>query len=760
MPKILRTTLLSLLGIALSFYATPITPAAVLEPWLEDFDSRSTGMQVTDIEPAWSVTGGNAADATVQTSVTSSGTGKALVLTGTEDPLTVARTAVYGGQTPTWVRFMIRPGVGGEQRMPPTTGIAAVSFDYTGKILANDGATWIETGKTYDPQSWWEVIYKLNFNSHTYDLFLVPEGSADDFTPVKTGLKFVDPSKNSLEIFEVGGAFSNAQEDETYIDIVTVTYVEGLGFATAAQTITQGEVSTLMSVQLQNSVGEAQKAIFDTFLDLKTASSGGEFSLTEEPWTPITQVLIPKDATSVSFFYKDSVLGKPVITVEESVDQGWTEAIQQQNIVYYDPHFEVLATSPQVSGTSFPVSIYAKNEQGEVDTEYTGSIGLSLTYIDPAGGSYNITPTESSGFSGGVLQLDVAYDDAGSIQINVLDLADTSRVGTSGIIEVRPAGFQVQAANYQVVDKPFSLTVSAVNSKGAPTPNYSGTVTLGIESLDANSSGSLGTASVTLNGGPQTIETTFNAWGSIYINAEGGESSGLIGKSEVLTFHPHTLSLVVTEPPAPRDFFYIQEPINLALSALSYTGSTISNYAGTVTFNSAAVLGLPPEVTFQNGQTLSLQAVGQLPGTYSLSAQDTASGVGSEDYLVHIKEAILKVASTVGAVGGSVEVPIYLVDEEGEIIDAESNTILSFLFDEENPNNSMNSSSYNYPIQLINGRATLLVTNTEAETITITPSFPFALKVESGTVRFGRYATKGVGVLLWRELRPEPTDSE
>lgn len=744
-------------SIALLFNATPSAHAVILDSWIESFDNRESGIKVTEVE-SWTVTSGSEDLATIETSVTPSGTGKALVLTGNEDPLTVARTAVYGGQTPTWVRFMIRPGVGGEERLPPTTGIAAVSFDYTGKVLANDGVSWTDTGVSYEPQTWWEVIYKLNFNTHTYDLYLIPEDSADDFSPVKTGLRFVDPSRNSLEVFEIGGAFSKVQEDETYIDEITVTYIDKLEFVTGGQTITQGESSSLITVQLQNSVGEAQKAIFDTFLDLKTSSSNGEFSLSEDTWSPITQILIPKDATSVSFFYRDSTLGKPTITVRASEEQGWTEAIQQQNIVYFDPHFEVLATSPQVAGQPFPISIYAKNEQGEIDTEYTGTVGLSVTYIDPTGSIHDITPSEGVGFSGGLLQTNVTYDDAGSIRINVMDLADTSRIGASGVVQVKPAGFSVVADSKQTVDMPFNLTVSAINAKGAPTPGYSGTVTLGLETVDPNASGTLSTTSVSLNGGPKTIETSFNAWGSIYINAEAADNTSLIGKSNILTFHPYQLKMEITAPPSPRDFFYIQEPIQVKLSAISFTGGTIPNYAGTVTFNSAAVLDLPDEMTFQNGQSLSLQAVGKLPGTYSLSARDIASGVSTENYLVHIKEAILKVISTVGAVGSSVEVPIYLVDEEGEIIDAESSTELSFLFDEENDNNSLNSSSYNYPIQLINGRATLLLTNTEAENITITPSFPFALKVESGTVRFGRYATKGVGVLLWRELRPEPLD--
>ena len=62
------------------------------------------------------MTQGLDSSALIQAGVTPHGTGKALQLVASATPVTVTRPATYGGLKPTWVRFRIRPGGGGEPR--------------------------------------------------------------------------------------------------------------------------------------------------------------------------------------------------------------------------------------------------------------------------------------------------------------------------------------------------------------------------------------------------------------------------------------------------------------------------------------------------------------------------------------------------------------------------------------------------------------------------------------------------------------------
>ena len=350
------------LSIAASILITVLTAdALVLDSFIEDFESRTAGSSINGVE-FWAVNTGSISNAMVQTSVTPGGTGKALEVTGDEDLVSLSRTASYGGATPTWVRFLIRPGIGGERRDTPSTGIAAVSFDYTGTVLAADGTSWVETGKTYTPGAWWEVIYKLNFNSHTYDLYMRPVNTSNlDFTPVKSDLRFIDPGRNSLESFTVEGAYSTTMSDDTFVDELTVTYIDRIELVTAAQTLIEDKASEVYTLQLQNSLGEPQRAPYDVTLELSSTSSDGEFSLKAQPWTPVTQTIIPKDSSSATFYYRDSRVGKPTLSINEFPDQGWTDALQQQNVIEAFDHFDVTVFSPQIAGVPFNVTLSARD---------------------------------------------------------------------------------------------------------------------------------------------------------------------------------------------------------------------------------------------------------------------------------------------------------------------------------------------------------------------------------------------------------------
>lgn len=749
---------MTLFFLVLAFLVAP--PAqAVLDTYMQDFDGLTADTTV-DGQDLFSVSAGSTSNALVQSSVTFTGTGKALKVTGASTPVRVGRSTNYGGLTPTWVRFIIQPGVGGERLSSPSTGIAAVSFDFSGTILAANGKAWVDTGQTFTTGNWYDVTYKLNFTNRTYDLYVRIAGiPLTGFTPVKTGLGFIDSSKTSLGTVRMDGAYSTTQPDSTYFDNLSINYIERVDFASAAQTVIQDQISGPITVQLQNSLREPQKAPEDLVLELMTSSSGGKFSLQKEPWLNITQVTLNRDATSAIFYYKDSKAGKPILQVNEFPDRGWIDGLQQQKVIAKAPHFEVLATSPQVAGVPFTVTIYARDENGILQEDYSGTAALTATYISPATGTKQLDPTTVSGFIKGKKEFQMTYPDAGTIQMTVTDASNASKTGTSGEIFFLPSKFQLDLEPQQVVARPFSLTVSALNAVGALTPNYQGTANLTIVPIKPEtSSGLLSPASIgpaSFSGGKATVQATYPNWGTITITATDASAPAITATSGTITFNPESLLVKVQPPPAPRDFFYTDESFKVEISALAAGGAVIPNYTGTFELSTTSGFGLPDKYTFTAGDsgthilTLSIGS----PGAYSVQAKEAGSSLTSAKLSVTVKQALLKVISTVAPIGSATQVTVLLVDEKGKVIESESSATMKVRLVEESPNGSISSSALGQPIRIVKGRATFLIADSEAETVGVIPFSELGLKVQPGVVRFGRFAKRGVGVLLWREVK-------
>lgn len=738
---------------------TTSAQAVVLDSFVEDFEGRTADATIHDAE-FWKVTAGSTLDALVQSSVTPRGSGKALKLAGASTPVSVARSTTYGGMSPTWVRMLIRPGVGSEQRAAPTSGIAAVTFDASGKILSADGTRWVDTGLTFTTDAWWEVIYKLNFTSRTYDLYATPlNTSGTTFTPVKTGLNFIDSSNTALHSIQFQGAYSPSQPDDAYVDDLTITYIERIAFVSPAQTLVQDQPSGPIMVQLQSNLRDPQRAVEDILLEFKSTSPGGRFSLEREPWRDITQRLLVKDTTSVTVYYKDSRVGQPILSVKEFPDRGWLEGLQQQKVLSKVAHFEVLASSPQTAGAAFPVTIEARNAEGAVDETYAGTVALRAIYVSPASGTKPLVPTQASGFQKGRVELSAAYSDAGAILITVADTSDETKTGSSGQLLVVPARLVLEAEARQIVNQPFGLTVKALGADGSLTPNYQGPVTLGLQAVTPMTTKSLlspptiGAAS--FQGGAALIEARYPSWGTILVTAADTAFPTVVGRSTPLTFHPKEVRLTVVPPPAPRDFFYTQESFKVDVSGVDAEGKPIPDYLGTVALSASSALGVPETYTFtaDDHGVHQFSASAAAPGAYQLQAQESAAGLVSATASVTVKQALLKVVSGVAPVGSTAAVTILLVDDQGKVIESESTATITVKLVEENPNESVSASALTQVATFSQGKATVLLSDTEEETVTLTPSSPLGLKAQSGTVRFGRFATKGVGILLWHEIR-------
>ena len=734
---------------------------AVIDTYYEDFDDRQDDTTIDGVDGTWSVEEGEASDAITQDSTTYEGTGNALELIGAETAVNVSDAKSFDRISPTWLEFIVKPGVGAQARTLPTGKIAAVTFDHTGKIYASDGSSWTDTGETFTSDEWYRVILKLDFSNHLYDIYISAVDTPDVmFIPDKQNLGFIDTSIDSMSYIKFGGVYNPSRtDDDSYIDNLIVHFIEKLEIITTSQTITEDQPSGHITVQLQNALSETQTAWRDITLELHSTSDSGEFSLDKDAWQPVTQLIIPENAQEATFYYKDGRAGSPIITVSEYPDRGWDDALQQEEIISEVAAFDVSAVTPQTAGEYFNILITAKDEEGNVNETYTGEIEILVNYISPDSGAMGIAPQTASGFNGGILELSAVYPDCGMIEITVVDAEDISKTGNSGEILFLPANFGVTCETPQVTGTEFPLTVTAYNAQNEVTPNYQRPVMLEIIPISPADilEGVLSPATIIgnefINGGVER-DVIYDRWGTIKIKAYDEGYPARAGTGEAIEFRPDSLLIEVKAPSEERDFFYIGENIEITMSVVDGEGNPIPNYFGSLIISSTVGLTMPQGYIFveTDGGSHIFISSSDSTGTYIVGAEEEESGLTAQSPSIEVKSATLIVDDTESPLG-TTEVIIYLVDEEGNVITSENDLTITIELEEENSNSSASSPASTQAVTLQNGRAIVLVSNTEPEFVTITPRSAYKFKIKKGTVKFGRIAKTGIGVLMWREIK-------
>ncbi len=747
-------------GVCFLFLLIPLQTAhaQLLDSYTENFDDRTEDTSINGVN-LWSVTQGDPMQAMIDTAVTPSGAGKSLKLVGALTNVHLGRPMNYGNLSPTWIRFRVRPAVAAENPEVPETGIAAVCMDHTGKVMASDGATWLDTGKSYESGRWYNVALKLNFSNHTYDVYVTDTVNPDsDFTPVKTGLHFIDPSINAVSDIHFNGSYSTTTDDDSYIDDISVTFFDRLEFTSSSQKLLLGEVSGPIGIQLQSANSAPQTAIADMSLELHTSSAGGKFSLDPDNWQDILSLILPQGAQAVTIYYKDISPGKPIISVSEFPDAGVTDALQSEEIVNTVASFKVEPAGPFVAGQDFVLSLTARQEDGTPDANYSGTVDLRAEYVSPAQGTMSLSLASGSGFVNGALDLVLSYPDCGEIMIVVNDEEEVNKIGYSPQIKFVPAGFTVEAAAVQTIGKLFPLTIRARNVAGAVTPNYAESVNLSVVPVSpaAMTNPQLSLSSVAgtrFSGGIAEPEVFFDLAGTIKIKAAAAMDASKQGTSGELTFVPKGISAVVSEPPGERGFFYLGEAIKLEVMLVGETGEAVANFNGLVEFSGPVSLGLPDDYNFTEKDagmhTFTLRPTQS--GTFSVTVSTADGSLIGETQRFLIKNAIIQVVDNTSPVGTG-EVEIQIVDEDGNLISSENDLTVNVDIEEELGNGSAYLSSGQ--VKLKNGRGLLSITDSEAEIVTINPTVPGGkIKSKRGTLTFGRVGKSGVNFQIWREIK-------
>jgi len=733
------------------------TQAMAVDTYVETFDSRA-GNATIDGTDSWKVITGTAQDVLVQSDVIFGNSGSALKIAGQPTAVNVKRSGPYGGLTPTWIRFKIKPSHSGQTPTVPSSGVAAVCLDYSRKVLANNGSSWIDTGGTYASDKWYDVSLKLDFSNHTYDFYFQDSDDPDaQAAPLKTGLKFIDTSLNVLTALKFSGGYSLTQNGDVYVDDVSVMYIDKFEIISPVQKLQIDQVSSPITVQLQDSLSNPQTAADNFTLELKSTSLRGKFSIQRQPWVDITQIIIPKDSQQATFYYKDSSPGRPMITISEYPDKGFTDATQEEEIYNQVSQFDIETSSPHVAGVGFNIIITAKDEDGNVNENYSGTVVLEANYISPLSGNYNFSPVEISGFMRGKLETVITYPDCGLVSMAVKDKDDPSKTGLSTQILFLPASFVVTADGSQIVSKPFNFEVSARNIANQITPNYNSAVRVYPVAIDpVDITGSMFSPSVVKSGdfknGIIKVDASYNLYGAIKIRVEDPSDSSKQGLSGQIIFLPKDILIELEKPEGSRNFFYIGEPIKFTVKARDELGNPVVNYPGTVMLKSAYGLTLPSDYKFTNSDhgERKFTSTPIKAGEYTIKV--SAEGLNDvESPSITVKNATIQVIDAVATAGSTAEVTIQLVDDEGRVIKTENKLPINVSIIEESANGSVSLPSGTFTLN--EGKAIITLSDTEPETVTIIPSSEFKINIKKGTVTFGRIAKSGISTLMWREIK-------
>jgi hypothetical protein len=266
------------------------------------------------------------------------------------------------------------------------------------------------------------------------------------------------------------------------------------------------------------------------------------------------------------------------------------------------------ASSPQVAGTAFNVTLTAQDAWGNVPATLSGT--KSVSFSGPASspnGSAAVYPVTVN-FTGGTATASVTLKDAQTTTLTVSDTTDGfSGVASAGIV-VGPAAastFGVGVPAAPTAGAAFNETISALDAYGNTATGYSGakTVTFSGPSSSPGGTAPAYPASVTFASGVGSPSITLYDAQTTTLTATQGSITGASGS---FTVHANSATqLVFTTQPAgvTAGAAFTTQPV---VTAKDVYGNVATGYAKTVTLSIKS--GTGPNGAVLSGCTSSLSA--------------------------------------------------------------------------------------------------------------------------------------------------------
>ena len=258
-----------------------------------------------------------------------------------------------------------------------------------------------------------------------------------------------------------GGGTSNAQ---------TLTVNPKLVFTTATPFATlTGLCSPQVSVQIQNGNGTAASLSGPTILTLSSSSGGGAFFSDAGCGTviPGNTLTIGAGSSTASFFYKDTAIGSPVITVAST---GLTSVTQTEAITSL--RFGSGAFSVSTGACSSAISLQSANAASSGPTSLTQATIINLSsssaggkFYSDAGCATQITSTIiGPAFDAGHDSPNFFYKDTTAGTPTLTASAGTASAAQAETVNNPvPTTTSISPASKAVGDADFTLTVNGTN---------------------------------------------------------------------------------------------------------------------------------------------------------------------------------------------------------------------------------------------------------------------------------------------------------
>ena len=413
----------------------------------------------------------------------------------------------------------------------------------------------------------------------------------------------------------------------------------------------------------------------------------------------------------------DTTVDSPRIVTDMSLatyptaDQGWRFARQgvfggtSNSQAAIATHYFLSFPSGTTAGQTATAKLLAFDANNHFVQNYSGT--ADLTSSDAA-----ITLPASVTFQNGQATFQVTLATVGQQTITATDEADASIGATATTNVASPSlatHYLLTIPSGATVGSPVTVQVTAIDAENFPVKGDNSTV-------DLTSSDGAATlpASVTLNKGRATFQTTFGTAGLQFISAVNESDASVIGSAS---------TNVVDAAAATHFVLFLRQGVNagaavtVQILALDASNHLVTNFSDTVNLTSSdAAATLPASVTFQDGRA-QFQVTFATPGQQSLAAIDSADStiVGSAFTSVAISYFTIALPHSVTA-GAPVTVQLVAKDVGGSPLATYSGTA--------NVSSSDAAATLPSSVTFVNGRASVQVTfsTTGQQTLTVTDS--------------------------------------
>jgi hypothetical protein len=308
------------------------------------------------------------------------------------------------------------------------------------------------------------------------------------------------------------------------------------------QTLSAGQISSIITVQLQDAGNNPVVVTSQLELSLSTNSSAGIFYSDAAGTSKTSTITIPAGQSSTSFYYKDTTAGTPAIVVSNPTANSAITYFTITPALAGVAKFALSAPESVNAGQSFTTTITAQDSYGNKVPSYTGTVKISTTdYQAVLPSNFALTGGEGS-FTLILKTIGVQTITATALNNNAITGSATTQVTVDSASSTH---FVVTAPAVTDAGASMAFTVTAKDQYGNTVTGYSGTIHLTSTDNQATLPADTG-----LTHGTASLSATLKTAGTQTITATDTVNSEITGTSNNIQVNAntHQLSTIIISP--------------------------------------------------------------------------------------------------------------------------------------------------------------------------------------------------------------------